>query len=169
MRVYSQTNIVITIDGRSLSASLVDNSATRVLIQKLEDGPVTISMDNYGGFEKVGALPWSLPSSDTYINTKPGDIMLYTSNNIVIFYGQNSWDYTSLGKLETTDPNEIRKFVGDGPIKVTLTLENNAGLEIINEDLSTNKDVYSLIGIHVKERPLKPGIYIIDNKKVLVK
>lgn len=166
---HSQNKINITIDGRTMSATLADNVATKAFIEKLSAGPITITMSNYGGFEKVGALPWSLPSADTQISTKPGDIMLYNSNNIVIFYGQNSWAYTPLGVLETSESSEISKFVGNGEKRVSISLEIPTGVANVTIDAETNERVFALNGTEVTNRPLSPGLYIINNKKVLVK
>lgn len=166
---HSQNKINITIDGRSMSATLADNVATKALVEKLSTGPITISMNNYGGFEKVGALPWSLPSADTQITTKPGDIMLYNSNNIVIFYGQNSWAYTPLGVLETTDSSEISSFVGSGDKQVTISLAVSSQIGDVPLTADTNERVYVLDGREVHSRPLAPGVYIVNNKKVIIK
>ena len=165
----SENKINITIDGRSMSATLADNVATKALVEKLANGPITITMNNYGGFEKVGALPWSLPSADTQITTKPGDIMLYTSSNIVIFYGQNSWAYTPLGVLETSNSSEISNFVGNGSKQVTISIDNSANISDITIDRNTKDRVFALNGTEVTKRPLSPGLYIINNKKVIVK
>ena len=165
----SENKINITIDGRTMSATLADNEATKALVEKLANGPVTITMSNYGGFEKVGALPWSLPASDTRITTKPGDIMLYTGNNIVIFYGENTWAYTPLGVLDTTNPSEISSFVGSGNKQVTISLDTSTGIVGVTVDTYTKDRVYSLNGTEVTNRPLFPGLYIINNKKVIVK
>lgn len=164
---HSQNVINITIDGRSMSATLEDNVATKALVEKLAAGPITITMNNYGGFEKVGALPWSLPTDDKQITTQPGDIMLYTSNNIVIFYGRNSWAYTPLGVLETSDSAEISSFVGNGSKQVTISLDNSTGVPDIITDADSNDRVFLLNGTEVTTRPLSPGFYIINNKKVL--
>ena len=166
---HSQNKINITIDGRSMSATLADNIATKAFVEKLTAGPITITMNNYGGFEKVGALPWSLPSVDTQITTKPGDIMLYTGNNIVFFYGQNSWAYTPLGVLEITNSSEISSFVGNGNKQVTISLEDSSGVDDIIIDSDTKDHVFTLNGTEVTTRPLSPGIYIINNKKIIVK
>lgn len=165
----SQNKINITIDGRTMAATLADNEATKALAEKLAEGPVTISMSNYGGFEKVGALPWSLPASDTRITTKPGDIMLYTSNNIVIFYGENTWAYTPLGTLDTSDPNEIRDFVGNGDKQVTISLAASSQVGDISLAPDTKEKVYALDGKEVHSRPLAPGLYIVNYKKVMIK
>ena len=166
---HSQNKINITIDGRTMSATLADNVATKAFVEKLSAGPITITMSNYGGFEKVGALPWSLPSVDTQITTKPGDIMLYTGNNIVIFYGQNSWAYTPLGVLETTTSSEISSFVGNGNKQVTISLEDSASVAETIIDADIKDRVFALNGTEITKRPLSPGFYIINNKKVIVK
>ena len=166
---HSQNKINIKIDGMSMSATLADNVATKALVEKLSTGPITITMNNYGGFEKVGALPWSLPSADTQITTKPGDIMLYNSNNIVIFYGQNSWAYTPLGVLETTDSSEISSFVGSDDKQVTISLAASSHVGDVPLTADTNEKVYALDGKEIHSRPLAPGLYIVNNKKVIIK
>lgn len=165
----AQTKINITIGDRTLTATLADNVATKALVEKIKTEPITITMNNYGGFEKVGSLPWTLPSSDTRITTKPGDIMLYTSNNMVIFYGENTWSYTPLGVLETTNPSEISEFVGNGTKQVTISLNTPTGMKIAEIDSATPREVYSLDGKQISQRPLKAGFYIVDNKKVIVR
>lgn len=165
----AQNKINISIDGRSLEATLAENVATKALVNKLQNGPVKITMTNYGGFEKVGELPWSLPTDDSRITTSPGDIMLYLGNNIVIFYGQNTWSYTPLGSLETSDPSIISNFVGSGSKTVTISLVESASFDLPVVDGKTKELVFNLSGAVVSERPLAPGIYIVDNKKVLVK
>ncbi len=96
----AQTKILLSVNEMSLTATLVENEATRELVAMLEKGPIDIEMNDYGGFEKVGAFPQSFPTSNRQITTEPGDIMLYQGNNMVIFYGSNSWSYTPLGKIE---------------------------------------------------------------------
>lgn len=169
MKARSENRINITIDNQTMSATLVENEATKALTEKLSNGAITISMSNYGGFEKVGELPWTLPSSDTRITTKPGDIMLYVGNNIVIFYGENTWAYTPLGTLETTDPSEISKFVGSGSKEVTISLDNPSNIGDVYTDANTKEKVYALDGKEMQGRPLAPGLYIINNKKVIIK
>ena len=168
MTANAQTKINITIDNRTMVATLKDNAATRSLIDKLSAGAITIAMTNYGGFEKVGALPWKLPNSDTQITTKPGDIMLYTGNSIVIFYGTNTWSYTPLGVLETTDSAEISNFVGTGTKQVVISLDEPTSLKKRRIALDTRETVYTVAGKLVKARPLPTGIYIVNNKKVIV-
>lgn len=83
MTANAQATLYLSVGSRTLSATLTDNEATHSLIKLLENGTITISMSDYGGFEKVGILPQSLPASDTHITAVPGDIMLYQGRNMV--------------------------------------------------------------------------------------
>lgn len=114
---YSQNRITLSANGKSVTATLVANKATEELLKIL---PVTIEMYPYGGFEVVGALPKSLPTSNTKITTVAGDIMLYQGNQLVIFYGSNSWSYTRIGKIDEATVSKIKDFLGEGNCTVTL-------------------------------------------------
>ena len=116
--------IQLTISGTTLPVIIEDNVATRALVAALRDGAITYTARDYGGFEKVGALGRSLPTSDTDITTQAGDVILYNGDNIVLFYGSNSWSYTRLGKIQYKTLNELKSFLkaGGGNISVTLSL-----------------------------------------------
>ena len=86
----------------------------------LGEGSVTIQMDDYSGFEKVGPLGRSLTTSNSQTTTSAGDIVLYNGNNIVMFYGSNSWNYTRIWKIE--DLSDWEKALGGGSITVVFTL-----------------------------------------------
>ncbi|MCQ2799754.1 MAG: hypothetical protein MJ228_03190 [Bacilli bacterium] len=90
-------SIILKIDNEEFSMKLDDNSATKELVKKL---PLTVSFSDYGGFEKVGSLGFSLPRNDEQMTTNPGDVVLYDGDNIVVFYGSNSWKYTKLGHID---------------------------------------------------------------------
>lgn len=81
--------------------------------------PLTISMSRYGGFEQVGAVGQSIPRADEQITTESGDIMLYSGNQIVIFYGSNSWAYTRLGHVELTR-EELEELLGNDDVTITI-------------------------------------------------
>lgn len=165
----AQTKIRLTIGDRAMTATLVDNSATRELTAILSQGPVIVEMDDYGGFEKVGELPQSLPTSNSQITTQPGDIMLYQGRNMVIFYGTNTWSYTRLGKIDGATAENLRQFLGNGNVSVKLGLVSSSGIENVSTDSGEFEKVYDLQGNTVNTRPLRPGIYIIDGRKVLIK
>ncbi len=116
--------IQLTISGTTLPVLIEDNVATRALVAALREGSITYTARDYGGFEKVGALGRSLPTSDTDITTQAGDVILYNGDNIVLFYGSNSWSYTRLGKIQYKSLDELKSFLkaGGGNISVTLSL-----------------------------------------------
>lgn len=96
-------SVTLTIKNEEFALNLEENEATRALVEKLRERPLAISFDDYGGFEKVGSLGFSLPRNDSSMTTYPGDVVLYNGNNIVIFYGSNSWSYTKLGHIDDVD------------------------------------------------------------------
>ena len=165
----SQTKVLLKVGGNTMTATLADNEATRELTKLLEQGDITIRMSDYGGFEKVGALPQSLPTSNTQITTVPGDIMLYQGNQMVIFYGSNSWSYTRLGKIDGATASNLRQFLGNGDITLTLSLESSAGIEDVTADDTKEEIVYDLNGRRITKKPLAPGIYIVNGKKTIIR
>lgn len=100
----------------TLTATLADNSSAMAFYELLEKGPVTIKMNEYGGFEKVGSLGTSLPRSDSQIATTAGDIILYQGNQITIYYDTNSWNFTRLGKVDGVTQAELKKILGKGDV-----------------------------------------------------
>ena len=102
------------------TATLEDNDAVRELMEMMQAGPVTINMSDYSGFEKVGPLGKSLTTSNSQTTTVAGDIVLYNGNNIVMFYGSNSWSYTRIGKID--DLSDWTAALGSGDITAIFTL-----------------------------------------------
>ena len=83
---------------------------------------MNINMSMYGGFEQVGSIGTSLPRNDSQTTTSPGDIVLYSGNQIVIFYGSNSWAYTRLGKITGLDEKELEDTFGNGDVTISLSV-----------------------------------------------
>lgn len=110
--------------GRAFTAVMEDNEAAAELMNMLEESPVVIEMDEYGGFEKVGDLGTQLPADDSRMTTKAGDIVLYNGSQIVMFYGSNSWSYTKLASIE--DLSGWEEALGDGGVTVTFSAEQPA-------------------------------------------
>ena len=90
----------LEIDENVLDVSWNNNASVTALN---EIKPLTINMHLYGGFEQVGSIGQSIVSDDKEITTKPGDIVLYSSNQIVVFFGTNTWSYTKLGHINLSD------------------------------------------------------------------
>ena len=116
--------IKIIVSGKTLSVKIEDNEATKALVAALREASITYEANDYGGFEKVGLLGRTLPASDTQITTQAGDVILYSGNRIVLFYGSNTWSYTRLGKMQYESLDELKSFLkaGEGNISVTLSL-----------------------------------------------
>lgn len=110
----------IGIGEYSFTATMEDNAAVKELIQMAKEAPVTIEMSDYSGFEKVGALGRNLTTSNRQLTTGSGDIVLYNGNNIVIFYGSNSWSYTKLGRID--DLTLWEEALGNGDVTVTFAI-----------------------------------------------
>ncbi|MBQ3856002.1 MAG: hypothetical protein II762_04875 [Ruminococcus sp.] len=119
----TEIKLNITVNGQDLTATLADSTAAKELAQKLESGAVTVELGEYGGFEKVGALPWSLTRSDESTVTQAGDIMLYQGSQITIFYGSNSWSYTPLGHVDGLSQEELSEILGQGDVSAELSIK----------------------------------------------
>lgn len=113
--------LTLKIDDTEVDVIWADNDSVRALKNLAKDG-LTINMSKYGGFEQVGSIGSTLPSSDTRITTNPGDIVLYSSNQIVIFYDSNTWSYTKLGHINLSK-SELTDLLGDEDVVITLNLE----------------------------------------------
>ena len=114
----------VQIGTNAFTATLEDNAAVDALVEWMESGPLVIQMRDYAGFEKVGPLGTSLPTSNSQTTTQAGDIVLYQGNQIVIFYGSNSWSYTRLGRID--DLTGWTEALGDGDVTVTFSVLNSS-------------------------------------------
>lgn len=111
------------IAGTDVSVEWEDNESVEALKELAKDGPVTVQMSMYGGFEQVGYLGTDLPRNDVQTVTKSGDIVLYSGNQIVVFYGSNSWAYTRLGHIMDKSDEEMAELLSSGDVVITLSLE----------------------------------------------
>ena len=116
------SEIIISVSGKTMPVKIVDNVATRALVDALRGSSITYEASDYGGFEKVGALGRSLPTADSQMQTQAGDVVLYNGNQIVLFYGSNSWSYTRIGKMEYGTLDALKSFLKAGQGKITVTL-----------------------------------------------
>lgn len=115
--------IIVEVNGSRFTAILENNKAADTLAEMIREEPVTIRMNDYSGFEKVGSLGTNLPTSNRQTTTQAGDIVLYQGNQIVIFYGSNSWSYTRLGKID--DLTGWKDALGSGDVTVTFSPEES--------------------------------------------
>ncbi len=112
--------MVVTVGDTTFTATLENNEAVTELIQMMKEKPVTLELSDYSGFEKVGPLGKSLTTSNKQTTTQDGDIVLYSGNQIVVFYGSNSWSYTRLAKID--DLTGWREALGNGDVTVTFSI-----------------------------------------------
>ena len=110
----------ITVGDYELLATFEDNSSAEEFKQLLAQGPVTVEMDDYGGFEKVGSLGTTLTRNDRQITTEPGDVILYQGNQLTIYYGTNTWSFTRLARID--DPTDLKAKLGEGTVQITFSL-----------------------------------------------
>lgn len=118
------TKMYLTLNGNKIEVTLAENSSVDALVEILKQGDITYTANDYGGFEKVGSLGHTLPTNNSQITTQAGDVILYSGNQIVLFYGSNSWSYTRLGKIYGYSVSELRSLLGagNGSMQVTLSL-----------------------------------------------
>ena len=118
------TEIQVEANRQTLAATLENNSSAEAFASLLATGPLTVSMRDYADMEKVGSLPTALPRSDAQISVGPGDVVLYQGNQITVYYGTNSWNFTRLGRVDGVATREemLDLLGGVGEITVTLSL-----------------------------------------------
>ena len=114
-------NMKVQVGDVVFSATLEENEAVSALVEMMRESTVVVQMSDYSGFEKVGPLGARLPASNSQTTTQAGDIVLYNGNQIVIFYGSNSWSYTRLGHID--DLTGWEEALGSGDVTVIFSLE----------------------------------------------
>ena len=115
--VASASEMRLTIDGVNVPVQWADNESVKAL---KDYAPLRAELHMYGGFEQVGSLGMNLPRNDTRITTESGDIMLYSGNQIVIFFEANTWEYTRLGKITGKSQNELESLLKKPGVVITI-------------------------------------------------
>ena len=112
------TGMKMTINGTEVSVAWEDNDSVKEIMEAV---PLTIEMSMYGGWEQVGSLGRSFTRNDVQQTAESGDIMLYSGNQLVVFYGNNSWAYTKLGKIQGMTEAEITELLSGGDVTITIS------------------------------------------------
>lgn len=131
--------LYITANGTTMTATLVENSSTAALKELLADAPLTISMSDYGNFEKVGPIGATLPRNDEHITTQAGDLILYLGTSFVIYYAPNTYSFTRLGKIDGNPTKDyLLSVLGKGNVNVTLSLSDSGstGIDKVKSDMN---------------------------------
>ncbi len=116
----NETMLQMKIDDTAVAVDWEDNESVDALMRLCQESSLTIRMSMYGGFEQVGPIGQSLPGNDSQITTQAGDIVLYSGNQIVVFYGSNSWAYTRLGHISDKSAEEMAELLSNGDVTITI-------------------------------------------------
>ena len=111
------------INDQEISVAWEDNESVKALRELAEKGSVNITTSQYGGFEQVGPIGQSLPRHDVQTETGPGDIVLYSGNQIVVFFGSNSWSYTRLGHIQDKNAQELTQLLNKSNVSIRISVE----------------------------------------------
>lgn len=116
-----ETKIKITVGNKIFNATLEDNETARAFIKKL---PLEIKMIELNGNEKYFIFEKNFPTADEKIGEiHAGDLMIYNSNCLVLFYRNFStiYTYTRLGKIDNGEV--LREIVGRDNITIKFEKE----------------------------------------------
>lgn len=109
--------ITIRIRDKVFAATLSDNATTTAFKKLL---PLSVTMTELNGNEKLFRLPGTMPArASTPSSIQTGDLMLYGSNTLVLFYKSfpTTYSYTTIGRID--DPAGLEAAVGSGSVAVT--------------------------------------------------
>ena len=118
-----KTDMKLKIGDTEVPVIWEENESVDALKALAAEGPLTIHMSMYGGFEQVGPIGQDIVSNDQQTTTQAGDIVLYSGDQIVAFYGSNSWAYTRLGHADLSQ-KEMEDLLGNGDVIMTLQMED---------------------------------------------
>ena len=135
------------IDDTVVTIQWEDNDAVSALKAMAKESTVTVQMSKYGGFEQVGGLGKSLPRNDSQTTTAPGDIVLYSGNQIVVFYGSNSYSYTRLGRITDKSEADLRTMLDKDGVTLYLSMvPENSQTAPVTDDKKTLVAYFSVTG-----------------------
>ena len=117
------STMTMKIGDTKVNVDWEDNQAVAALRDMAGEGDVTIQMSMYGGFEQVGLLGQNLPRDDKQTTTSSGDVVLYSGNQMVVFYGSNSWSYTRLGHISDKNTEDMTDLLSNGDVTITISIE----------------------------------------------
>lgn len=121
---FMQEEILLTVNDTTLNVSWENNESVEALKEMLGEETVTINAERYGGFEQVGRLPQSIIRNDIQMTANAGDIVLYSGNSLVLFFGANTWTYTKLGHINDLSSDELETLLSGENATITLSMSN---------------------------------------------
>lgn len=112
--------LMLSVNGNQLDVTWENNKTVDELIACAQGADIVVQTTLYGGFEQVGTLPQSFSRNDAQMTAVPGDIVLYSGNQLVLFFGSNSWSYTKLGHIEGLSEYELSELLGGNSAAVEI-------------------------------------------------
>lgn len=120
--VSEDAGMKLYINDTEIPVSWEDNDTVAELVEQAKSGDIIVSMSMYSDNEQVGSLGRNYTRDDKQITTHNGDIVLYNGNNIVVFYGSNSWSYTRLGKMDMSE-RDVIELLSNGDVELKISKE----------------------------------------------
>lgn len=106
-KVSEMQALALSINGTPVSVQWESNDTVHELLAAAQNSTIVISASRYGNFEQVGSLPQSFSRNDVQMTTAAGDIVLYSGNQLVVFFDSNTWSYTKLGHIKGLSLEDI--------------------------------------------------------------
>ena len=123
--------ITLKVKDKMWKIELENNSSAEAFREKLKENDLVINASDYGNFEKVGELGFSLPTNDKEIITKPGDLILYQGDKITLYYDTNTWNFTKLGRIINVSAEELKEVLGNGNVELIFTINKDSEKKIV--------------------------------------
>ncbi len=111
-RMEQKNELILSVNGTPLNVSWENNNTVDELLTYAQGENIVVDTTLYGGFEQVGSLPQDFSRNDVQMTTEAGDIVLYSGNQLVMFFGSNSWSYTILGHIQGLSQQELLELLG---------------------------------------------------------
>lgn len=117
------TEMYIKVNGNKLKVTLAENSTVDALVKILKQGDITYTA-HANNFEIYGDIGHRLPTNNSQMTSAVGDVFLWAGDNICIFFGNNSYSYTKIGRIEGYTSSELKAILApSGNVQVTLSLQ----------------------------------------------
>ncbi|MFN3847962.1 MAG: cyclophilin-like fold protein [Spirosomataceae bacterium] len=113
--------INVKVGNKTFTATLLDNPTSRAFVAQL---PLSINMIELNNNEKYAQLPKSVPTNASVPSRiEAGDLMMYGSSTLVLFYKSfsTSYSYTKIGKID--DVSGLNTALGAGDVKVSFEVK----------------------------------------------
>ena len=117
---YEDTNMNLYINETNIPVTWEDNDTVKEIRKEAVLGDIVVTMSMYSDFEQVGSLGKTYTRNDSQTTTNNGEIVLYSGNQIVVFYGSNIWAYTRLGKMNLSEEDVI-KLLSNGDVTLRIS------------------------------------------------